>query len=1052
MPELSWLAGHLDSDLLSRAQDEATHRLVYAAFDTERERQFSDEIQFSSEALQLVLADALSVARTDPGTRELCAQVFGLARTQVPLDDDLSARSYLLRICCIGWLADQAPIAAKLLIDRTFPVEISDNASWSERVTSTVVDTWLLLFRKRNWNDIDSLLRMIVSLREQQSDYERQYLEEQGDSTHPAAWELVSLYHLARACEIIATFLTQGQSDQRFDVRQQVEAHFDRSQTAIAHTNSIELPNLIDILAPVAQQLLDNSLWTVARAAGPAAAEFVQEIVSRGRSKPFFEVLPPQRKALAEDGLARAAQRSVVVSLPTSAGKTLIAQFRILQALSLFESVGGWVAYVAPTRALVNQVTARLRRDFGPLGIQVERVGPALEIDSLEAGVLTDQDPSRRFRVLVSTPEKLDLMLRSGWHDRINRPLCLVVVDEAHNLAELGRGLKLELLLATINRELRDAQFLLLTPFIDNANEIARWLDPTSNQTVQQTIDWQPNDRIIGLSHRRAGAKRGDYHVTLESLSTSRNTLAISEEIEVGSNRPLGFTMSGAKSPNHLAAVTSSLLQGRGSTITLTQTPNYAWSVASTLLDTGATMVSDDPNVAVVRRVVAHEFGDDFPLVKMLERGIGVHHGGLSDEVRMLMEWLLENGHLQHLVSTTTVAQGVNFPVANVVFATHQYPYGQTMPPSDFWNIAGRAGRVDQGKTGLIMLACPDEDRAEVLRQFVESNVIALNSTLVEMVKAVFDSGAELNLRHLSYMPEWSAFLQFLAHTYRQVGNHEEFATEVEQILRGTLGFQSLRSTNSSWARQLVTSVREYAQGLTGKPLSLVDSTGFSWESVSATLARLASSRVDAQTWQEPIYGDDGRSLRNMIGVMLQVPELHDSLVDASKGHADAGRFLADVVRDWVNGMSIRDLAATYFDDRDKLKSITRCCRHLFGKIAPTIAWGMSALQSLTLGDTLGELDDASVNELRNLPACAYYGVQSHDAIALRILGVPRSAASPLATVLGQRATPDNAGESALVDLRGQLRNATVQDWSTALGDSRGADYHRVWQILEGVM
>ena len=65
-------------------------------------------------------------------------------------------------------------------------------------------------------------------------------------------------------------------------------------------------------------------------------------------------------------------------------------------------------------------------------------------------------------------------MLRGGWEQKIGRPLTLVIVDEAHGLASEVRGLRLELLLATINRESQNAQFLLLTPFVPNAAEIAQ--------------------------------------------------------------------------------------------------------------------------------------------------------------------------------------------------------------------------------------------------------------------------------------------------------------------------------------------------------------------------------------------------------------------------------------------------------------------------------------------------------------------------------------------------------------------------------------------------
>ena len=78
----------------------------------------------------------------------------------------------------------------------------------------------------------------------------------------------------------------------------------------------------------------------------------------------MFELLPPQRAALLEQGLLDQAKTAIVIDLPTSGGKTLLAQFRILQALNQFEADKGWIAYVAPTRALSAQLTRRLRQDF----------------------------------------------------------------------------------------------------------------------------------------------------------------------------------------------------------------------------------------------------------------------------------------------------------------------------------------------------------------------------------------------------------------------------------------------------------------------------------------------------------------------------------------------------------------------------------------------------------------------------------------------------------------------------------------------------------------
>lgn len=63
----------------------------------------------------------------------------------------------------------------------------------------------------------------------------------------------------------------------------------------------------------------------------------------------------------------------------------------------------GWVAYVAPTRALVSQITRRLRRDLGPSGIRVEELTSAVEIDEIEAGMLNESP----FDVLVAMFEML---------------------------------------------------------------------------------------------------------------------------------------------------------------------------------------------------------------------------------------------------------------------------------------------------------------------------------------------------------------------------------------------------------------------------------------------------------------------------------------------------------------------------------------------------------------------------------------------------------------------------------------------------------------------
>ncbi len=1063
MTSESWIVNSLGVEKVHRAAEEAGRRRLGDALGIAGTGRLDDEhLRFVANALEL----RVTLLLDDENPADLCAaaaEAFQVARVLPHDGTPTETAQSLVRLGCLGVLGDRGADVKRLLVANGWPALPVDADDWGQRVWSTILDVWLRLFRKQGWDDLDAVQGQVADLRASQREYEPRFLHEaeERQDARPA-WELMTTYHLAKAAEILGQYLSQGAVDGRYDVREQLEAQFDRAVAAAAAGRLMERETFVRLLARTARTLVGNSIWTVTRAVNSRVSTFVESMTSRDRRQPIFEMLPPQRRALREQGLLGSGHRSVVVSLPTSSGKTFIAQLRILQALNQFDRERGWVAYLAPTRALVNQLTLRLRRDFADLRITVEKVSPALEIDGLEADMLVDADAERQFRLLVTTPEKLDLMLRGDWERRIGRPLTLVVVDEAHGLASGPRGPRLELLLATINRECRHAQFLLLTPFIPNAGEIAQWLAPDSHQSIELGVDWTPNDRVIAIARPRKGETRGDFGIELLARHTTRNTIEIPEPLMLearpranGERRPLGLSWSKvAKSPGRLAAATAQVLKRRGTVIVLVSQPRYSWSVAEAFKVDENRIAHKSEDLDHIQRFLTDEMGPDFPLAPLLEYGVGVHHGGLSDDTRTIVEWLTERNELKVLVATTTIAQGVNFPVSGVVFASHQYPYGQEMPPEDFWNIAGRAGRVDQDDLGIIALAAPDDARFETLDTYIERSVGELASTLVDMVQKVEDEGSLLQLEKLAWLPEWSSFLQYLAHTYRQIGSHERFAAEVEQVLRGTLGFQALRRSHKGWADRLVRGVYNYAERIEGKPLKLVDATGFSWETVNGTLARLKEANVTNDAWSPDLFGPRRRDLQRMVGVLLQVPELRTLLGEVTGGIGPDGDTLSRIICDWVQGRPLSDMAADYFagkpghgDDAtgqtDSVTAMTRCCRSIFGRLTQTASWGLAALQSLTIGDSFDSLPGDEQRMLRNLPARVYYGVNSDEAIALRLLGVPRTAAAPLARQL------EVGAAEPLHEVRARVRSASVDTWEAALG-SRGASHHRVWSIIEG--
>ena len=283
--------------------------------------------------------------------------------------------------------------------------------------------------------------------------------------------------------------------------------------------------------------------------------------------------------------------------------------------------------------------------------------------------------------------------------------------------------------------------------------------------------------------------------------------------------------------------------------------------------------------------------------------------------------------------------------------------------------------------------------------------------------------------------PEWSSFLQYLAHTYRQMGQPETFVEQVEQVLRGTLGFDKLRAYDSKLANKLLGGIQSYTAYLQrpNQPLKLVDSTGFSLQSINTVLHNKGS--IDSSSWDsESLFTSRSNTLEDMMGVLLRVPELRDNLEAATGGSSPDGNKLALIIKDWVNGKSVKDIADLYFDS-----NMTKCGQNLFGRLTQTASWGLGALLSITAGN----LPVDQYKQLSNLPSRVFYGVNDDSAIVLRLLGIPRTAAVSLVSLM------DNKLNQPLPKVRESLKNLPEQKWSEALG-ANGIVYQKIWNILEG--
>lgn len=124
-------------------------------------------------------------------------------------------------------------------------------------------------------------------------------------------------------------------------------------------------------------------------------------------------------------------------------------------------------------------------------------------------------------------------------------------------------------------------------------------------------------------------------------------------------------------------------------------------------------------------------------VTKLLVRGIGVHHAGLLQLLKELVEILFSDGYLKVVFATSTFAIGLNLPARSVVFTQLQKFDGSdmsTITTSEYLQMAGRAGRRGKDSVGYSLL-CMDPGMGKVphsdeLTQLLDSKGIALESKL----------------------------------------------------------------------------------------------------------------------------------------------------------------------------------------------------------------------------------------------------------------------------------------------------------------------------------
>jgi helicase len=383
------------------------------------------------------------------------------------------------------------------------------------------------------------------------------------------------------------------------------------------------------------------------------------------------ELYPPQAEAV-EAGVTDG--ESLVASVPTASGKTLIAELGMLSAIER----GGTALYIVPLRALAGEKATEFEA-FEQFGLSV---GVSTGNYQSDGERLSDND------IVVATSEKVDSLVRNGagWID----DLSCVVADEVHLVDDEHRGPTLEVTLAKLRQRVTDLQVVALSATVGNADEIADWLDAELVDT-----DWRPIDLRTGVHYGQA-------------VHYDDGTQA---ELSVGSG-------------SQTAAVVADTLKDDGSTLVFVNSRRNAEAAARRLSDVTKGSLSADQRERLrevseeIRGVSDTETSDD--LADAVAKGAAFHHAGLAREHRQLVEDAFRERLIRVVAATPTLAAGVNTPSRRVVVRDWQRYDGtaggmQPLSVLEVHQMFGRAGRPGLDPYGEAVLLANGHDELEEL-------------------------------------------------------------------------------------------------------------------------------------------------------------------------------------------------------------------------------------------------------------------------------------------------------------------------------------------------
>ena len=812
---------------------------------------------------------------------------------------------------------------------------------------------------------------------------------------------------VVRGARELTTFLTYGDSSALSRAR----GHFRRALESRGAPSDVESRWVAAHLLQVAGGLETNSVWSVLPSNLPSAAR----AMTLG-DPPVLQLWPPQLSFLTADTPGEPSPldpsaRRVILSFPTSAGKSLLAQLFVIAHI-----VGGTgdVCVVAPTHSLCRELSTSLRRRLRTLGHQLY-VEPPLGLGTAKPAAA---------RVAVMTPERLAGRLRSDPVGLLEE-FGMFVIDEAHLVADAERGWRLEETISLLNHVTKAThhRILVLSAALGSQAHVLAWLN-AGNGVIARHEDWRGPRRLAVIfttkpdwdsatSQEPQGSRLARQIVPLVGVVHLRTGLAgsiargeFSEPVGKLVRRQMrtgGWTKDGQSTTQRaqlLPLITH--IRATGSVLVIEATKSAAQRLAEEIADT----LEEDPATFALAGLVRTRLGPEHPLARVIPKGVAFHHAALPVDIQSEIEDAVRTGQINCLVATTTLTEGINLPFKSVIVAQRGYQssdgFVEVIDAARLLNAVGRAGRAGRETEGWLILAEHQTFRPSMFEPLNRTAIdLEMQSTMVseaaleQLAKLEETARAGQDAIFTTVGLEANGFVRsvwLIAQALTELSSPPS-DEEVLDAIKATLAWQQLDETGRAQFLEVASlAYRSFSEQPVEKRKRWAHS-GMSLPS-DASL-EVVASEVLGMISEDVAQSEPPQAIAAILrdGRLARILELSENQRRGFKESRNSPRDellpvdLMALLIDWVSGVDLQELADRHLgavgNDDYRYEQLAEFVASVFEHFLP---WALGTLIDW-VNDAL-EIQSASVKIPDEFAAAIHYGVGTRDALSLMLGGV----------------------------------------------------------------